>query len=173
MKTLHFVSRTLPVFMLSFATTADVYTVEVALTSTRDVTLLNIAETSPMVAPELVVSKDTIPGANCVINDETNALGYDGREAFPANSLCPLQTGNKAQFQISGFANAYFHAKAYADQQVESGIQFDFAGFDDTYRLSGSGTYDFTMGAVLTSIDPDAAASGVLAFTYNFEAYYQ
>lgn len=152
---------------------AEVFEVEIALTTTRGATLLDITEVSPMISPELIISKDTLEGANCVINDAPNTKGHDNRPAFPANSLCPLQTGKKAQYQASGIANSYIYAKAYAEKQVDSGVEFNFVGFEGNYRLSSTGTITFTMAAILTAVDPDEAKTGILTYHYNFEAFYQ
>ncbi|KAF7787994.1 hypothetical protein PRUB_a2541 [Pseudoalteromonas rubra] len=161
-------SSTLALLVMSFGSAAATYQVDVNLVVER--APLQIAQTTAMSFPELLVNEASKNGDSC----------YAIETPMPnpiASALCNDANvgGKRATFTVSGTPHAQVVYTFSAPDQTQDGLRFTMADMTAGAQLDNAGEASVSFAASIVLDDKDVAinAPGTKSFSYDFVAAYQ
>ena len=127
----------------------------------------------------LKVGDATREGAGCIANGLANNVGFDGRNATNANSLCPEKAGEHAIVQFTGVPNAVITVERTIETQEQNGVRFthhDGRPFQNVHTIvldGTNGTGSTTLWSGIFLFDSSLVTDAVMEFSYDISAAYQ
>jgi len=151
---------------------AEVFKIDVQVTSQKDQNLLGIAQTQEMSFPELVVGKHTKQHSTCWSNVTGNQTGLDGEAASNGNSLCPRLSGKTAKFKMTGIPDSKIHVGVRVINSSKNGLKFAVDEITNQYNLSSTGELQLEVNGLITLSSSSLVKTQLTTFEYEFVAYY-